>query len=649
MLSPKHTYKRKLLILAFSLATIASKGQICNGNLGDAAVSINFGNGNNPGSANPNVSTAYQFVSSDCPDEGNYAIRRSSSACFAGRWHTMDFDHTPVDPDGYFLLINPKAGPSEIYRQRISGLCANQTYQVSAWIVNLLKTDACSGAGLDPDLRFTITDLANNVLASYNTGSITKKGLAVWVPHNFAFKTPVAGGDVILRITSNGEAGCGNEFGIDDIDFRPCIPAMSATINGPTTTNIEICETDLRNFSLRAGYDPTLTNPTIQWQQSNDLGFTWNDIAGANQNNQTVLPDKIGEYYYRFTMSQGTNGNGGACTFASNTVRIKISKKPFARATNYVYGCYGSTVIMGAAGGIDYTWTGPNGFSSDQQYPEIPDVTDANTGLYIVNVTDHNGCVSADSTTLTIYDAPVGSVSFTDTSICEGTSITLNAGGGQNYEWIPATGLSNDTIPNPVATPADSIVYAVRVYNQYSCYDTLQVRVNVWKKPKAIAGPDKFTLKNRAVLLEGKVTGTDINYSWSPPDYLDNPQLERPRASPAESQMYTLTAVSARGCGSSTDEAKVEVITKLYIPNAFTPNGDGLNDKWTIILFEEYPKGIVQVYNRGGQLVYRGYANSYIPWDGRTNGGSILAGTYVYFVDLGDGSSLLKGTVTLVY
>ena len=81
---------------------------------------------------------------------------------------------------------------------------------------------------------------------------------------------------------------------------------------------------------------------------------------------------------------------------------------------------------MGAAGGIDYTWTGPNGFSSDQQYPEIPDVTNANTGLYIVNVTDHNGCVSADSTTLTIYDAPIGTISLADTSICEGSSYNSN-------------------------------------------------------------------------------------------------------------------------------------------------------------------------------------------------------------------------------
>ncbi|HKZ68319.1 MAG TPA: gliding motility-associated C-terminal domain-containing protein, partial [Chitinophagaceae bacterium] len=524
-----------------------------------------------------------------------------------------------------------------------------QIFEVSSWIVNVLKAEACSGNGLDPDITFTVTDLSNKILATYTTGSITKKPQSVWSPYYFTFKTPAGVNEVVLRIISKANAGCGNEFGIDDIEFRPCLPVMKAGVSGFSTAQIEICETDLRSFLLSATYEESPDNFAIQWQESKDFGFTWTDIPGSNQNKYSVTPNAIGEHFYRFTLKQAANINYPSCTFASNTIKIKIAKKPFARATNYVYGCYGTTVIMGAAGGIDYSWTGPNGFSSDLQYPEIPNVTYANTGLYVVNVKDHNGCTSADSTTLTIYDAPVGNVSFSDTSLCEESAITLTAKGGQNYEWIPATGLSNAKIANPIATIQESILYTVRVYNEYTCYDTLSVKINAWKKPKAFAGPDKFVLKNRAVQLEGKVEGNNINYSWSPPDYLDNPMLINPKASPPASQIYTLTVVSDQGCGTSTDEMKLEVIDKLYVPNAFTPNGDGLNDKWTIILFEEYPNGTVQVFSRFGQLVYRGYANNYIPWDGRFKGEPTLAGTYVYFIDLGNGSSLLKGSVTVIY
>ncbi|HZI54313.1 MAG TPA: gliding motility-associated C-terminal domain-containing protein, partial [Chitinophagaceae bacterium] len=207
----------------------------------------------------------------------------------------------------------------------------------------------------------------------------------------------------------------------------------------------------------------------------------------------------------------------------------------------------------------------------------------------------------------------------------------------------------NDTIPNPVFRAEDSIMYTARVYNEYSCYDTISVRINVWKKPKAVAGPDKLTIKNKSIQLDGKAAGTGVSYFWSPPDHLDNPLLERPKASPPETKIYMMTVVSDMGCGSSTDEMKVEVVNKLFIPNAFTPNDDGLNDRWTIILFEEYPKGVVNVFNRYGQLVYRSYASGYTPWDGKFNGEFTLQGTYVYFVDLGNGSPLLKGTVTVVY
>lgn len=648
MLGSYRKYKRNLVILLFSFITASASGQLCNGNTGEPAFSINFGNGDNPGHPNLNVSPAYQFISSDCPDEGYYTIRKSSGSCFTDRWYNLDYDHT-VDPDGYYLLINSKKGPSEIFSQRITGLCSNQTFQVGAWIVNLLKTDACTGNDIDPDLTFTITDLSNKILATYSTGTISKKTLAVWVPYNFTFKTPVGVNEVILRIISNSPAGCGNEFAIDDIDFRPCLPVINAGISGFTTSQIGICESDLKNFLLVGNYDPSINNVAIQWQESNDLGFTWTNIPSGNQKNQLVFPKTIGEHFYRYSLKPLTNMDNPSCTFTSNNIKIKISAKPFAQSTNYVFGCYGSTITMGAAGGIEYSWSGPDGFVSTLQNPEIPNVTKANTGMYVVRVIDHNGCASADSTTLTIYDAPVATISLRDTSVCEGSPVQISASGGQNYEWFPALGLSNNKAFNPVATLTESTVYTVRVYNKYTCFDTSSVRINVWKKPKAFAGPDKFTLKNRAIQLDGKVIGNDINYYWSPRDYLDNPILEKPKAAPPLSQSYSLTVVSNKGCGSSTDEMKVEVISKLFVPTAFTPNGDGINDKWTIILFEEYPKGTARVYNRSGQLVYTGFAANYNPWDGKMGGEIALPGTYVYYIDLGEGSSLLKGTITLIY
>jgi gliding motility-associated-like protein len=242
----------------------------------------------------------------------------------------------------------------------------------------------------------------------------------------------------------------------------------------------------------------------------------------------------------------------------------------------------------------------------------------------------------------------VATLTPTDISICEDDSVQLFAGGSLRYKWSPPTGLSNDTIPNPVARPKNDITYTVRVFNEYTCYDEAIVRIIVWKKPKAFAGPDQYFRKGKPVQLDGNATGSNVTYSWSPPTYLDNPNYLKPVARPPSTITYTLTVISNNGCGISTDEVKLEAIDKLFIPTGFTPNSDGLNDKWEIVTFEDYPEAVAEVYNRYGQLVYRGNGNNYKPWDGTYKGKPALPGVYVYLVNLRNGKPVLKGTLTLI-
>ena len=112
--------------------------------------------------------------------------------------------------------------------------------------------------------------------------------------------------------------------------------------------------------------------------------------------------------------------------------------------------------------------------------------------------------------------------------------------------------------------------------------------------------------------------------------------------------VYTLTVTSNTGCGTSTDEVKVEVIDKLFIPTAFTPNNDGLNDRWEIITIEEYPNAMVEVFNRYGQRVYKSSGKNYVPWDGTFQGKPALPGVYVYVINLHNNTALHKGTLLLI-
>jgi gliding motility-associated-like protein len=211
--------------------------------------------------------------------------------------------------------------------------------------------------------------------------------------------------------------------------------------------------------------------------------------------------------------------------------------------------------------------------------------------------------------------------------------VQLLASGGVWYEWTPANSLSSGNISNPIALPADTTQYQVKVFSEYGCFDTASVMVNIWKKPLANAGPNKQILEGDQVPLEGIAEGTNVIYFWTPVNYLTNTNSLNPQAAPVDNITYTLNVVSQMGCGTSTDDVFVRVFKKVKIPNAFSPNGDGINDDWKIVNLITYPEATVQVFNRHGQKVFesRGYN---VNWNGTYNSQPLPVGTYYYVIDL---------------
>ena len=635
--------KKMPLLFLVLVITLTGNSQLCTGSLGDPVAWITFGTG--PSSALPSYNTTYMYVNSTCPNDGQYTLTDLTFGCFGSSWYSVIGDHTPNDANGRYMLVIASEFPGDFFTDTINGLCGNTTYELSAWIMNVQKSSPC-GDPIKPNVTFHISTLAGIELVNYNSGDIPMTDVSIWKQFGTFFTTPSSVESVVIRITNNAPGGCGNDLALDDITFRPCGPTITATVATDGSADITTCESNEIPYLLTGFYTSSYLNPSLQWQVSNNNGISYTNIPGATSVTYLRPPTGVGTFKYRLTIAEGNNIFIPQCRIASQPITIIISPPPFVQATNYVFGCYGSTIILFASGGSIYQWTGPNGFNSNTQEVRIPNVQFTDAGLYKVRVTTFYGCSNLDSTSLVIYPAAHANINA-DVSICEGETVQLTASGGVRYRWAPKTGLSNDTIPNPLAKPKDSTTYQLILYNQYTCFDTASVRVNVWHKPIANAGPDLKTLVDKPIRIKGSESGTSVTYNWTPNLYMIQSNTITPVVNPPQTMSYLLQVNSTLGCGVSSDEVIVKVFDKLQIPNVFTPNGDGINDKWEIELLDLYTECKVEIFNRYGQVVFHsmGYDK---PWNGTYQNKPVPAGTYYYVIDTKVGRQVLSGFVDVV-
>lgn len=208
-------------------------------------------------------------------------------------------------------------------------------------------------------------------------------------------------------------------------------------------------------------------------------------------------------------------------------------------------------------------------------------------------------------------------------------------------DGISSTGLFDPSL----IPPGDHLVrYTFAAENGCSAFS--DYNVTILAAPRVSAGPDLSVTGGNQVVLRGTATGNNVVLTWSPATWLNNAETAMPTASPADNIIYTLTGVSSDGCRAS-DDVSVQVLKMPQIPNVFTPNGDGRNDRWEIPFLDRYSGCTVEIYNRYGQLLFRsvGYGS---PWDGTFNSKPAPAGTYYYVINPGNGVKQISGFVDII-
>lgn len=253
----------------------------------------------------------------------------------------------------------------------------------------------------------------------------------------------------------------------------------------------------------------------------------------------------------------------------SNIVFIPLALEMPADTTVCIGTSVNLTVHATGTGPLSYQW---NTGDTDSTITPSP----SQSTVYIVTVTDSRGCSLTGAVTVDVKSNSVVATAFPD-SIIVGQSTQLSADtlGNFSYQWFPVFGLDNDTVPNPIATPADTIEYCVIAVGDNGCIDTACVTVNV-----TIPEPS------------------------------------------------------------------------IQIPTAFTPNGDGINDTWKLIIHPCYEILEAYIYNRWGRTVYSYQVAGTAEWAGTIQGQPQPIGAYGYFIRAKcaehEKEEVYKGTITLI-
>jgi gliding motility-associated-like protein len=264
-------------------------------------------------------------------------------------------------------------------------------------------------------------------------------------------------------------------------------------------------------------------------------------------------------------------------------------------------------------------------------------------------------CTRIDSVTMFFNAAPVADAG-SNTTICFGNDVHLSGSGGTLFRWSPNTFLNNANLQNPTSVrPANTITYYLNVAAANGCVSLQKgsVTITVIPEAKLFAGNDTVIAMGQPLPLQA----VDVNHSgfntflWSPSYGLSNPFVANPLAIVDHDINYTVIANTANGCTTgSMIKIKVYKGPEIYVPTAFTPNGDGLND-----VLRAKPVGMrsfsyFRIYNRWGQPVFV-TSDPQQGWDGSIKGVMQSTGTYMWMAEATDYKGNIiqrKGSVTII-
>lgn len=382
---------------------------------------------------------------------------------------------------------------------------------------------------------------------------------------------------------------------------------------------------------LYATQDP---NVQYQWFQNNQL------VPGSHTGD-TLQTNKPGRYFAILTHT--TLG----CKANTDTVNLERSAAVLPKiqtATGLNRICPQDSLVLTATGGISYAWKkeGVAVGASLSQYAAT------SAGSYVVIATDLFGCTGTSSPVSLTLLPPVVVLFDSIPGVC-GTNVpAYTLVGSPVGGMFTGAGVTESTFSAKQAgVGIHPVTYTVRAAPE--CAAVTVTRTAVVAPIPTIQLTDTLTTyKGNTFTLDPVYTGNPNQFQWTPSTYLDNPALDNPTVMDIDHDItYTIDVKNSTGCDAG-HVIHITVLARVYVPDAFSPNGDGLNDIWELPGIEAFPDAIVTVFDRWGEIIYssdKGYTH---PFDGTLNGTSLPQGMYVYTIHTVPAKPVIRGNLMLV-
>jgi len=429
------------------------------------------------------------------------------------------------------------------------------------------------------------------------------------------------------------------------------------TITNPLDTASVICSATPFKLSVTFTVRPN----AIDWNFSSNPGLAPNNSISINP----ALPDSVyfngQDSFFRYTLpatySFNTAGSlpvkitayiptKGGCNvpIVFNHI-IQAVAKPVAIWSVLYNRCANDTLNFKDAS----TAPGQNIKTWQWSFGDGTAATDANPAKKYANYGDYPvtlhivtnaGCFADTAGAVSLSPKPNAAFGFSAPDYCTGTGVqftdssTIQAPYSiTQWLWNFGDGHTDNTANTTHQfTNAGNFTVSLVVNTDKHCADTATKPVTIYGHPAITLQSDVYLVGGNTLQLSPAYAGAGLTYLWQPPDYLSSDTVAAPVTSTPADITYTIKATGAGGCF-TTGSITVHIEKAIEVPNAFSPNGDGINDTWRLKNIEVFSQCVVRVFNRYGQPVFSstGYNN---PWNGTTNGKPLPVGTYYYIIDL---------------